>query len=69
MQHGDQQMLQKLDGRNPASVVQYYTRLLCDMFGQSTINNSDDDIARTVTAFLVDSHIDSLRVTRLNLCV
>jgi len=25
MQHGDQQMLQKLDGRNPASVVQYYT--------------------------------------------
>ena len=30
MQRGDQQMLQKLDGRNPASIVQYYTKLLCD---------------------------------------
>jgi len=30
MQHEDQQMLQKLDGQNPASVVQCYTRLLYD---------------------------------------
>ena len=30
MQHGDQQLLQKLDGQNPVSIVQYYTRLLCD---------------------------------------
>jgi len=37
MQRGGQQMLQKLDGRNPASVVQYYTRLLATGSGQMLI--------------------------------
>ena len=44
MQYGDQQMLQKLNGRNPASVAQCYTRLL---YNQRRATRRESALLRT----------------------